>query len=596
MKKSLTAIIVSISLILCGCSSLTENPSDDSVNTSMPELSVADTSDMDFSLTDRDRENGYDAETAVTLNDTYEITVGGTFVLSGEITDKTVKISAGENDKVQLVLDNATIANQNGPAIFIQSADKVFITAKEGTVNRISDGSDYSLTDGDTELDGAIFSRADLTLNGNGELTVNGNYKHEIVSKDDLVIASGNLTVNAKNVGLNGKDCVKMADCNVKITAGSDAVRSDNTEDPSRGYVYIESGRLDLTAGNDGIQAETVVKIGEAEISVVSGGGSSGSLSQSDESFKGIKAGSDILISGGEITVSSRDDCIHSNNTVSITGGSFDLSSGDDGIHADTDLSISNGEITVNKSYEGIEASRILISGGSISVCASDDGINAAGGNDGSAMGGRPGMGGFSNGVGEVLISGGYLLVDAMGDGLDSNGTFAITGGIVLVSGPTNNGNGAFDYEKSALVTGGVLIALGSAGMAQGFSSAENQGAIFTTFNSQSGGTSFAVCDSNGTVIASFTPAKAYQSATVTAPEIQSGNTYTFVVGGTVSDADENGFAQNADVSGGLQVAGIEMTSNLYSSGGGFGGGGFGGGGFGGGGGGKPGGDKRPPR
>ncbi len=581
MKKTIISLLSVISLLLCACG---QGTVETSVNTEMPELSAADTSGMDFSFSDRDYSTDYNEETAKALGESYEITAEGTYVLSGDITDTTVKITVGDKEKVWLVLDNANIRNSQGPAIFVVSGDKVFITAKEGTANFVSDGENYSLVDGETDIDGAIFSRADLTINGSGSLEINGNSKHAVVSKDDLAIVSASLTLNSKNVALNGKDCVKITDSQINITAGSDAIRSDNTEDASRGYVYIQGGKAQLTAGNDGIQAETVVKLENAELSVASGGGSGNKLVSGDESFKGIKAGSDILVSGGEIKVDSRDDSLHSNNTISIESGVFELSSGDDGIHADTDLSVSGGSIKITKSYEGLEASRILISGGEIDITASDDGLNAAGGNDQSGFGGRPGMGGFSNGIGEIIISGGFILVNASGDGIDSNSTFAMTGGTVLVSGPTNSGNGAFDYDKAATVTGGVLVALGSSGMAQGFSSAENQGAILSGFASQSAGTSFAVCDAEGKVIVSFTPEKAYQSAVVTAPELQSGNKYTFVAGGTVADADSNGFARNTTLNGGTALCEIELTSNLYSQGGGFGGPGGGGpGGFGGG-------------
>ena len=598
MIKKITAAALVLSIALLAACSGETDPNKEATDYSdfsvadipeggIPEdISTADTGEMDFSFTDRDSENGYDENDVANAEykgDSYLITSEGTYIFSGTITDKTITVEACDSDKIQIVLDNAEISNSQGVAIYIKSADKVFLTLKEGTNNSISDGDSYELADGETTLDGAIFSRADLTVNGKGSLTVNGNYKHGIVSKDDLVITSATVNVTAKNVGINGKDCVKIKDASINVNAGSDGIRSDNAEDSSRGYVYIESGCIDINADNDGIQAETAVKIATAEMNISCGSGSSQSLSDSSESYKGIKAVSDILIENGNFTIDSKDDCIHSNNTVLITGGTFSLSSGDDGIHADSDLSISAGDITVSKSYEGIESSRIFISGGKIDITASDDGLNAAGGNDQSSMGGRPGMGGFDNGVGEVLISGGYLLVNATGDGLDSNGTFAITGGIVLVSGPTNDGNGALDYGSGASVTGGTLIALGSSGMATGFTQAENQGALLYNFSSQTAGTPFAVCDSEGKVLASFTPKKSYNSAVVTTPQMVQDGTYTLVVGGTTANTDENGYASDSSIEGGTTVAQITLSSLIYNAGGGFGGFGGGSGGFGGG-------------
>jgi len=579
IKKSTLALLLCASLLLCSCGNGNEEsllPAPVPPGAIPEDLSTADLTGMDFTFSDKDKEGNFDSDTATELSGSeINITSDGTYTVSGDITYITV--NADDKAKIQIVLQNANINNPDGPAIYISAADKVFITLDEGSENSVTDGSGYSYS-ADVDADGAIFSRADLTINGKGSLEVNANNKHGIVSKDDLVIVSSKINVRSAKVGLNGKDCVKVSDAELKITAGSDGIRSDNDEDEQRGYIYFESGSADITSGNDGIQAEAAVRIDTAKISINAGGGSGTGLSDSTESFKGIKASSDIIIYDGEYSVNSKDDCIHSNNTICITDGNFSLSSGDDGIHADTDLAVTGGSIKISKSYEGLESSRIFISGGSIDVTASDDGLNAAGGNDGSAVqGGRPGMGGFSNGIGEIAISGGYTLVNASGDGLDSNGTFAISGGIVLVSGPTNNGNGAFDYDGSATVTGGILIALGSSGMAQGFSSAENQGAIFTNLTSQSGGTSFALCDSDGKAIVSFTPAKAYQSVAVTAPEIQKDKSYKIVCGGTVSGTDENGFAHNADISGGTTLAEITMTELIYGSGGGMGPGGPGG-------------------
>lgn len=544
-----------------------ETGSGDTVNTVQPD--TADTSGMDFTFTDRDKTGDYDATNVRSVSGDYRITAAGTYVLSGTIKDTIVTVAAGDNDKVQIVLDNAVITNANGPAIYIQSADKVFITCKEGTTNTVSDGASYTLTDGSTTIDAAIFSRADLTINGTGTLNVTGNDKHAIVSKDDLIVTAVTMQISAQKVGLNGKDCVKISDANLEITAGSDGIRSDNAEDADRGYVYIEDGTLTIMAGNDGIQAETALKADGASITIRAGGGSESALTSSSESYKGLKAGSDILISGGSYIIDTRDDCIHSNNTISITDGTFVLSSGDDGIHADADLSVSGGTIDITKSYEGLEGTRVLISGGKISLVSSDDGLNAAGGGDSSGMGGRPGQGIFTGSTGEIIISGGYVMVNASGDGIDSNGSLSITGGVVLVSGPTNTGDGALDYDLSGTISGGVLLALGSMGMAQGITS-DTQGVVSTSFAKQAGGTSFAICDEEGKVIASFTPAKAYEWVAVSSPGLVNGTTYSIVAGADVTGADENGYVENAGYTGGTLLCSVEAKNG--NSGGGFGG------------------------
>ena len=610
MIRLLTLIIV-ISLLLCSCPSPDYNPSgietqsnpssfvdsssgEQNKDTSSQSLNntEADLSGMDFTFTDRELSGEYKeaGATKIALSGSKaqisgsgasasdgEITIKseGTFILSGSAQNVMITVSAGNSDKVQLVFDGVSIKNEAKPAVYVKSADKVFITVKDGTENFLSDGSSYQLTDDETTLDGVIFSKDDLAINGKGKLQIIGGFKHGIVSKDDLVIVSCRLSVTAKNVGLDGKDCVMINGADIDINAGSDGIRSDNAEDADRGYVYIESATLNIKSGNDGIQAEKVLKLHDAEITVVSGASSSSRLSSSTESYKGLKAGAEIIISSGSYIIDSQDDCIHSNGNITISGGTFKMSSGDDGIHADSDLVISGGDIDITKSYEGLEGSKIVISGGEISIVASDDGINAAGGNDGSAMNGRPGMGWFGSSVGTVEISGGYTVIDASGDGLDSNGELIISGGITLVSGPTNGGNGALDYGRSASVTGGVLIATGSAGMASGFSSAENQGAMLVSFSSQKGGSTIAVVDKDGKVVASFTPEKAYQTAVITSPDVQVGESYDIVLGAVVTNTDKNGFTQNGVLSSGNVLQTVEMTSDIYGYGGRFPGGGF---------------------
>lgn len=530
------------------------------------EMEVSSTNDDTAST---DNSGAVKSEVSTTSDDStvvHTITSGGTYRLTGSITNQTITVAAGDNADVQLVFDNVTITNDSGPAIYVQSADKVYITLADESINTVSDGFSYNMIDGTTTVDAAIFSKADLTINGSGSLNLNGNYKHGIVSKDDLIITAGNLNVTAQNVALNGKDCVKLSSGIFNLSAGSDGIRSDNDKDSSRGYVYIEGGTLNIWASNDGIQAETVVKANNAAITITTGSGNNGSVLSSDESYKGIKAGSDILLFGGYYTIDSLDDCIHSNNTVSITGGSISLLSGDDGIHADTDLSISGGSIYIGRSYEGLEGSRIFISNGIIQLTASDDGLNAAGGNDTLAANGQHGPDSFTSSSGEISISGGYIVVNASGDGIDSNGSLNITGGIILISGPTDNGNGALDYDGTASISDGVLIALGFSGMAQSITSSGNQGFLACTFEKQTGGTSFLVSDDANNVLVSFTPPKAYECAIVSAPNIVAQMSYNVVVGATVSECDGNGFAQNTSYTGGTELGYSAVGSSIHGA------------------------------
>lgn len=579
MMKRIALLLASL-LLLTGCAA-SSGASADPTPTQAP--AAIYTKDMDFSFTDRELAGTWEVQKAILItgngntikvdgngaslaNSQILITAPGVYRLTGTFTNLPVVVRVTDTDKVQLVLDQAELTCSNGPAILVESADKVFITLPESSASTVLDGAVYALTE-DGSPDAAIFSRADLCINGTGTLTVSGAYKHGIVSKDDLVIAGCTLSISAASTGLDGKDCVKVVNAVITVEAGSNGVRSDNTEDADRGFVYLADSTIDITAGSDGVQAATVLQTKDVRLTITAGGGSSYTPRSSSGSWKGLKSGGDMLLNGGEYTISARDDCIHSNSSIVIADGAFTLSSGDDGIHANTDLTISGGEITVTKGYEGLEASKLTIAGGCIDITASDDGLNAAGGADGSGKVNRFGRGMFSNGVGEIVISGGYTVITASGDGVDSNGSILVSGGVTLVSGPVSNGNAAFDYDGSAKVTGGILIATGPMGMAQNFSEAENQGAILATFNSLPSGETIGLMASDGRVVVSFSPVNPCQCAVITAPAIQEGQSYTLLSGCTVEGADAHGFAQNATAAGGTPIAQITMTSLLYSDG-----------------------------
>ena len=349
--------------------------------------------EIEISVSKRDASGEYDASEAVTLSpgDDLTITEAGVYILSGVYEDQMIVIEVGEEDKVQLVLAGTTMTNENGPVIYVRSADKVFITAAEGTVNTISDGSDYTLTDGDTSLDAAVFSKEDLTINGAGKLTINGNYKHAVVSKDDLVITAKDLTVNAENVGLNGKDSVTLSEATVSITAGSDGIRSEN------GSILVDGGEFTIRASSDGIVA--------AELVGLSGGSFDITASE------GIEA-TYILISGGNITISASDDGINAARksasytpTVEITGGTISITMGagdTDGIDSNGNIIITGGTISVNGNstfdYDGTASftgGTVYVNGQQVTTLPNQMMGGGMGG-----FGGQGGMGGFGGGHG----------------------------------------------------------------------------------------------------------------------------------------------------------------------------------------------------
>lgn len=285
-------------------------------------------------------------------------------------------------------------------------------------------------------------------------------------------------------------------------------------------------------------------------------------------STKGIKAGNKLIIVGGTVQIDSLDDAVHSDGNVAISGGEVTISSGDDGIHADIEAIISGGDITIEKSLEGLEGKNVTISDGTIHIVAADDGVNINSEEVGFGM-----MRGTSTrsattdetvesieaiaeDEGNLLIEGGYLYVNADGDGLDSNNTMRMTGGTVIVYGPTNSGNGALDYANSFNVEGGVLIAVGSSGMAQGISESSTQNAIMMTFDEvKEAGTTVYVENSDGEQIIALEPEKEFQTVVISSPELKTDETYTLRSGGEITGERLDGVYEEAIYKeGGLSV------------------------------------------
>ena len=250
-------------------------------------------------------------------------------------------------------------------------------------------------------------------------------------------------------------------------------------------------------------------------------------------SVKGIKATGNLLVNGGDFSIDSADDALHSNANLTINGGTWKLASGDDGLHADETTTVTTGTVTITKSYEGIEGQNITISGGTIDLVASDDGLNAAGGNDQSGNGG---FGGFQKGGfdaasdSSITISGGTIHINASGDGVDSNGDFIVTGGETYVSGPTNSGNGSLDYAGEATISGGIFAASGSSGMAQNFGTSSTQGVMMVNISGYKND-SIKLQDRSGKELRTWTADKEFACVVISCPEIKQGETYTVAVG-----------------------------------------------------------------
>lgn len=543
--------------------SASENTSDSS------SASAAVSADLSQMFTDRDYEIGYEESESASIRlsgnsaqcdsdavqisgSTVTITEEGTYILSGTLEDGMVIVDAEDTDKIHLVLDGAAISNSTSAAVYVREADKVFLTTAADTENTLSNGGEYLAID-DNNIDAVIFSKADLTLNGAGDLTIQASAGHGVVSKDDLIITSGTYTIQAESHGLSGKDSVRIANGSFTIESGKDGIHAENADDTegATGFLCILDGTFRITSQGDGLSAGSYLQTEGGNYTLSCGGGSGSASIQKSEfgsdtseesaSTKGVKAGGDLVLNGGNFAIDSADDALHSNGSVAVNGGEFQLSTGDDGIHGDGNVAISAGSVCILESYEGIEGLTIDIAGGDIELTASDDGLNAAGGNDESGFegfgGGFRGADSFAADSGAyVCISGGKLYIDASGDGIDSNGSLTVTGGETYVSGPDTGGNGALDYASEASITGGIFVAAGASQMAQNFGSSSTQGTMLVTVSSQQAGSTIALSDSSGREILSWQADKAFDSVLISCPEITEGSTYTLTAGSSETE------------------------------------------------------------
>lgn len=298
------------------------------------------------------------------------IKAAGVYVLSGTFTDGTIVVDAGDDDKVQLVLDGVSITAADYVAIYAKNADKVFVTLAEGAGNSLMVSGDYVQTD-DNNVDAVIFAKCDLTLNGTGSLTVKDNTGHGIVSKDDLVVTGGTYTIYSQDHCLNGKDSVRIADGTFNLSCDEDGIHAGN-DDQQDGYVYIEGGDINISVGDDALHAEGLLIITGGDIDV----------SKSCEGVEGYK----ILVTGGDIDVVSSDDGFNAAGGSSGSGYNHDGFGGGPGMggvymDADSDayIFITGGTININADGDGIDSNGCIgITGGSVYVLGPSDNGNGA--------------------------------------------------------------------------------------------------------------------------------------------------------------------------------------------------------------------------
>lgn len=509
-KHCLLPLLLAAAVLVSGCQAAEAADATD-------QTALVTLSDM---FTDRDWEVGYDETTAaaITLSGstascdsnavtvdggTVTITDEGTYILSGTLDDGMVIVDAEDTDKVQLVLSGANIHCEDCAALYVRQADKVFVTTAADSQNTLSGGDTFTQLD-DNNIDGVIFSKADLTLNGLGTLTVDSPAGHGVVTKDDLAVTSGTYVVTAAGQGLSGKDSVRIADGTFTLTTDKDAIQSDNTEDTDKGFVYLAGGTFTITAEGDGLSASSWMQVDDATCTITTGGGSvNGETHVSDAAPGGMgggKGGRMPLADGstqpperptGEIaqegsqppadmpqdaaptdstaasdtaadtttdaaqatdgTASAATDTTDTTDTVStkglkagtaltILGGSFTLDCADDAFHTNGNLTVSGGTASIQTGDDAFHADNALT--------ISDGDINIS-----ACYEGLEGL--------TVTVSGGDIQVVASDDGVNAAGG-------ADQSGFGGNGQDQFAAESGVFITisgGNLTIHAGGDGL-----------------------------------------------------------------------------------------------------------------------------------
>ena len=516
------------------------------------------------------------ATDGVTVEDgTLTITKAGTYKLSGEYQGQ-IKVETADSDAVRLVLDNANITNSSGAALNVVNADEVILYSASGTTNTISDGADYTAT-GENDPDAVVYSKADLTIAGEGTLKVNGNHEDGIHTSDGLVIASGTLEVNAANTGIKGKDYVDILGGTINVTAQQDGIKSTNDTDEGKGWTRLSNGTVTVNAGDDGFKASRVVEISGGSLTV----------EQSDE---GIEA-QYINVSGGDVNVTSADDGMNASlktsdsestdssaNTSdtanqqqnnqqqgSLPGGqqngasnqqlqgtgqppqgqppAMSGSSQDGTSQNGASGTAQQQNNTQNQGNQNMGQPPAML-GGNAQDGTSQNGTTGTGqqGMGQPPQGGMPGGGG---GTFEVIdaainVSGGHVTVNAEGDGIDSNGVTTLSGGTLIVNGPSQGGNAALDTNGDLLLNGATVLSGSTADMFEAPSTNSTSGYLKLTNSSGfEQGSTVQVADSSGKVVANYKVTKSnVQLVLVSSSSIVKGQSYTVYT--TTSAVDSN--------------------------------------------------------
>jgi hypothetical protein len=501
------------------------------------EVTKADEEGFDFAYSDRDRDASWDEATAVvvTLAGTRATVEGsddpatrGVAVTEGAVTltAEGVYVIRGSLSACSLVVDAPDDAKLqvvfDGVRIENSAGAAFLVESADKLFLTLAPGSVNTLSDGAgrSDLPADVAASTDDATGADDATgdaaTGSADASDEHATHDATLFSHDDLTING-----SGSLTVNSASAHAIV---------------SKDDLVICGGSFVLIAATDALQGKDCIKIADGDFTITAGDDALASTNSDEPDAAGF---------------------------ITIDGGSFDINATDDALHAETILRLAGGRIDVRACEEGLEGVQVWVEGGEHTIVASDDGVNAAGEARTDYL---------------LSISGGTLAITADGDGIDSNGSLVQSGGEVVINGPTSSANGALDAVQ-ATISGGSLLALGSAGMAQTYGEGSTQAALLYRLpQEQPAGVTISLEAADGTALFSHVATRQFGSVAFSSAGLAQGESYTVWVDGEQLTAFTLTEAQ--------ATVAADGTVSAYT-GGGFGGmGGFGGGG--GGGGGRP--------
>ncbi len=464
---------------------------------------------------------------------TLTITDKGTYVFRGDMTGGQIVVDVPDG-RVHLVLAGMSLtAGEDAAAITVRpGASIVRLIAETGTQNTLSDGATRPSAD-IAEPAAAICSEEDLVFCGTGELTVHGNYRDGIYSRDRVILSDLSLSLFSQEDGIVGHDALLAQNAVVRAICGRDALKSNSLRE-GRGYVYLASGSYYLQSGTDGISASWCALLTGGDYTIRCGGGSSGERGY--ESRKGIKARAELVISGGAYDVDAADDALHSDGKLALTGGSFTLRSGEEAVQA-KDLLVADGDVTVHTCQNGLAAENLTVSGGTTRLTAKKNGVRAQVRMESTDSGfslypkdtetpSAPPAG--------FLLSGGILIANAAGDALRVDGDAAMTGGVAFFAGPEISGGDPSKVTGAFSVSGGTVIFSGRSSFS--FPCTGNLPAVEITFARRREAGALIGLRSAKDAVFTVQPPYAYRKLILCSDRMQAGTTYSLLSGGTLTE------------------------------------------------------------